>query len=60
MPPVSDNPAYKLVTVCSHQKKDNTKTQFMHNYEEIEEVYFKHTTTEDSNTGDYEIVDCHQ
>ena len=57
IPAVSDNPAYRLVTVPS-LKEGNAKTQKgVPDYEEIEEIYFKHNT-KNSVEGDYEPVEC--
>ena len=64
---VSNDSAYRPVTVVKdHQKEGNTshsiETLFT-DYEDIEEVYFKHTTEEDDKSDScnsfYEPVESH-
>ena len=68
-PQVSNNPAYRLVTVVKdHEKEGNTSHSTKNSetlfpdYEEIEEVFFEHTTEEDNNSNTrnsfYEPIEC--
>ena len=57
-PPVTNNPAYRLVTVVqSHQKQGNTSDSDKE-YGDLEEVFFKHTSNNNPNSY-YEPVECH-
>ena len=61
MPAVSENPAYQLVTlvhknreICINQSNDKLSSD----YEDVEEVYFKQTTQDNTVDDSYEPVEC--